>query len=534
MSALDRFGPATRAWFTGAFAAPTSAQSAAWDSISGGSHTLVVAPTGSGKTLAAFLWSLDQLASHPLPPRLPTRRRTAGTAAPPAPEPRCRVLYISPLKALAVDVERNLRAPLAGIRQAAARLGQTPPDIEVAIRSGDTSPEQRRAFARHGADILITTPESLFLILTSSAREALRSVTTVILDEVHAVLPSKRGTHLAVSLERLDDLLVRPAQRIGLSATVRPIDEVATFLAGGKPVQVVAPHVNKQVELSVVIPVQDLAQLGAETGELAGSAAGSQPRTSIWPHVEERVLDLVVAHRSTIVFVNSRRLAERLTSRLNELAAERAGVEVEASQQMPAQLMAQAGIGAGQPVGFVPVAAAHHGSVSREQRAVVEEALKSGRLPAVVATSSLELGIDMGAVDLVIQVESPPTVASGLQRVGRAGHQVGAVSSGVLFPKFRGDLLQTAVVAERMQAGQIESLRYLRNPLDVLAQQIVAMLALGPLTVDEIGALVRRAAPYAGLPESALHAVLDMLAGRYPSDAFAELRPRVTWDRVTD
>ena len=534
VSALDRFGPATLAWFTGAFAAPTSAQSAAWDSISGGSHTLVVAPTGSGKTLAAFLWSLDQLASHPLPPRLPTRRRTAGTAAPPAPEPRCRVLYISPLKALAVDVERNLRAPLAGIRQAAARLGQTPPDIEVAIRSGDTSPEQRRAFARHGADILITTPESLFLILTSSAREALRSVTTVILDEVHAVLPSKRGTHLAVSLERLDDLLVRPAQRIGLSATVRPIDEVATFLAGGKPVQVVAPHVNKQVELSVVIPVQDLAQLGAETGELAGSAAGSQPRTSIWPHVEERVLDLVVAHRSTIVFVNSRRLAERLTSRLNELAAERAGVEVEDAQQMPAQLMAQAGVGAGQPVGFVPVAAAHHGSVSREQRAVVEEALKSGRLPAVVATSSLELGIDMGAVDLVIQVESPPTVASGLQRVGRAGHQVGAVSSGVLFPKFRGDLLQTAVVAERMQAGQIESLRYLRNPLDVLAQQIVAMLALGPLTVDEIGALVRRAAPYAGLPESALHAVLDMLAGRYPSDAFAELRPRVTWDRVTD
>ena len=534
MSPLDRFGPATRAWFTGAFAAPTSAQAQAWDSISGGAHTLVVAPTGSGKTLAAFLWSIDQLANDPLPPRVPAARRRAGSAPPPAPEARCRVLYISPLKALAVDVERNLRAPLAGIRQAAARLGETPPDIEVAIRSGDTSPEQRRAFARQGADILITTPESLFLILTSNAREALRAVTTVILDEVHAVMPSKRGTHLALSLERLDDLLDRPAQRIGLSATVRPIDEVATFLAGGRPVQVVHPAVDKQVELSVVIPVEDLSELGVETGEFAGSAAGSQPRTSIWPHVEERVLDLVQAHRSTIVFVNSRRLAERLTSRLNELAAERAGVEVEEPQQMPAQVMAQAGVGAAQPAGFVPVAAAHHGSVSREQRAVVEEALKSGQLPAVVATSSLELGIDMGAVDLVIQVESPPTVASGLQRVGRAGHQVGAVSSGVLFPKFRGDLLQTAVVAERMQSGQIESLRYLRNPLDVLAQQIVAMVALAPLTVDEIGALVRRAAPYAGLPESALHAVLDMLAGRYPSDAFAELRPRVTWDRVSD
>ncbi|MBA3409241.1 MAG: ATP-dependent helicase [Geodermatophilaceae bacterium] len=534
VSSLDRFRPATRAWFEGAFAAPTSAQTAAWESISGGSHTLVVAPTGSGKTLAAFLWSIDQLANNPLPPRVPAARRRAGSAPPPAPEARCRVLYISPLKALAVDVERNLRAPLAGIGQAAARLGQTPPDIELAIRSGDTSPEHRRAFARHGADILITTPESLFLILTSSAREALRSVTTVILDEVHAVMPSKRGTHLALSLERLDDLLDRPAQRIGLSATVRPIDEVATFLAGGRPVQVVAPPVDKQVELSVVIPVQDLAKLGAETGELAGSAAGSQPRTSIWPHVEARVLDLILAHRSTIVFVNSRRLAERLTSRLNELAAERAGVALEDPQQMPAQVMAQSGIGATQPEAFVPVAAAHHGSVSREQRAAVEEALKTGQLPAVVATSSLELGIDMGAVDLVIQVESPPTVASGLQRVGRAGHQVGAVSSGVLFPKFRGDLLQTAVVAERMQAGQIESLRYLRNPLDVLAQQIVAMVALGPLTVEEIGALVRRAAPYAGLPESALHAVLDMLAGRYPSDAFAELRPRVTWDRVTD
>ncbi|MBA3799512.1 MAG: DEAD/DEAH box helicase, partial [Geodermatophilaceae bacterium] len=333
VNCLDRFGPATRAWFGAAFAAPTSAQSAAWDSISGGAHTLVVAPTGSGKTLAAFLWSIDQLANDPLPPRSPARRRAAGSLPAPAPEARCRVLYISPLKALAVDVERNLRAPLAGIRQAAARLGEVPPDIEVAIRSGDTSPEQRRAFARHGADILITTPESLFLLLTSNAREALRTVTTVILDEVHAVLPSKRGTHLALSLERLDELLDRPAQRIGLSATVRPIDEVASFLAGGRPVNVVAPPVDKQVELSVVIPVENLAELGAETGDLAGSAAGSQPRTSIWPHVEERVLDLVQAHRSTIVFVNSRRLAERLTSRLNELAAQRAGAAIEESHE---------------------------------------------------------------------------------------------------------------------------------------------------------------------------------------------------------
>ncbi|HTE72978.1 MAG TPA: DEAD/DEAH box helicase, partial [Actinomycetes bacterium] len=418
MSALDRFSEATRAWFTGAFIRPTAAQEGAWDAISSGEHSLVVAPTGSGKTLAAFLWSLDRLAATP----------------PPAEEQlRCRVLYVSPLKALAVDVERNLRAPLTGIGQAASRLGLERPEIRVGIRSGDTPADERRAFTRRPTDILITTPESLFLLLTSAAREALRGIETVIVDEVHAVADTKRGAHLAVSLDRLDELLERPAQRIGLSATVRPIEEVATYLAGGRPVQIVSPPSTKEWDLSVVVPVEDMSELGQPTGELEGSAAGNQPRASIWPAVEERVLDLVQAHRSTIVFANSRRLAERLTSRLNELAYERATGEPVPPGTNAAALMAQAGSGGGIPEGVQPVAAAHHGSVSREQRAIVEEALKSGRLPAVVATSSLELGIDMGAVDLVVQVQSPPTVASGLQRVGRAGHQVGAVSRGVLF-----------------------------------------------------------------------------------------------------
>ena len=513
---VSRFSPATQDWLDGAFAAPTPAQLGAWDAIARGEHTLVVAPTGSGKTLAAFLSALNRLAALPRPDE-PLRR--------------CRVLYISPLKALAVDVERNLRSPLAGIRQAAARLGLPVPDVTVAMRSGDTPADERRAFARRPADILITTPESLFLLLTSAAREALRGVDTVIIDEVHAVCATKRGAHLALSLERLDTLLDAPAQRIGLSATVRPVDEVTTFLAGGRPVTVVQPPLTKIFDLQVVVPIEDMSALGETIEDLSGPAAGAQRRASIWPHVEERVLDLIEAHRSTIVFANSRRLAERLTARLNELATERAGAVPPPGAKTPAELMGQSG--SGHPAGDVVVARAHHGSVSREQRALVEEALKAGQLPAVVATSSLELGIDMGAVDLVVQVESPPSVASGLQRVGRAGHQVGAVSRGVIFPKFRGDLLECAVVAERMRAGAIESMRYPRNPLDVLAQQIVAMVALDTVTVDEVDEIVRRAAPFAGLPRSALEAVLDMLAGRYPSDAFAELRPRLTWDRVT-
>nr|WP_155984809.1 ATP-dependent helicase [Saccharomonospora piscinae] len=526
---LRLFSPATRDWFAGAFAEPTAAQSGAWQAARAGEDALVIAPTGSGKTLAAFLWALDRLATAPAPER--------GR--------RCRVLYVSPLKALAVDVQRNLRAPLAGISQASRRLGQEAPDITVGSRTGDTSAAERRSFARTPPDILVTTPESLFLVLTSAARESLRGVETVIVDEVHAVAGGKRGAHLALSLERLDDLLDTPAQRIGLSATVRPVDEVSTFLSGGRPVTVVQPASPKSVEVRVEVPVEDMADLdqrpsAPEPAPLPSEAdpgediAATPRRASIWPAVEERVLDLVNAHRSTIVFANSRRLAERLTARLNELAAERAEAETTREQYaFPAEAVAQSGVTAPVAETAPVVARAHHGSMSREQRTHVEEQLKSGALPCVVATSSLELGIDMGAVDLVIQVEAPPTVASGLQRVGRAGHHVGAVSTGVMFPKFRGDLVSCAVVAERMAEGAIEAVRYPRNPLDVLAQHLVAMVAIEPRTVEEVAATVRRAAPFAALPDDALHAVLDMLAGRYPSEEFGELRPRITWDRVT-
>ncbi|WP_141577392.1 DEAD/DEAH box helicase [Actinomadura sp. WMMA1423] len=509
---LERFSPATRAWFTGAFAAPTPAQSGAWESIAGGDNTLVVAPTGSGKTLAAFLWSLDRLATEPVPEDALRR---------------CRVLYVSPLKALAVDVERNLRAPLTGIRHAARRLGLPEPGVRVGMRSGDTPADERRRLAVKPPDILITTPESLFLILTSRARESLRGVETVIVDEVHAVAGTKRGAHLALSLERLDALLERPAQRIGLSATVRPAGEVAAFLGGPRPAAVVQPRSEKVFDLDIVVPVEDM----GEVGRFVDDSGTADPRQrSIWPHVEDRLLDLIQAHRSTLVFANSRRLAERLCGRLNELAYERAMGEPLPEGHSPAETMAQAGAAKGAPT---EIARAHHGSVSKEERAGIENALKEGRLPAVVATSSLELGIDMGAVDLVVQVESPPSVANGLQRVGRAGHQVGAVSKGVIFPKYRGDLVQTAVVAERMRGGEIEELRYPRNPLDVLAQQIVAMVSMDEWTVDDLETLVKRAAPYATLPRSALEASLDMLAGRYPSDEFGELRPRLVWDRVT-
>ncbi|MFF4335394.1 Lhr family helicase [[Kitasatospora] papulosa] len=522
-SALDSFSPATRSWFAGAFDAPTAAQEGAWRAIGEGSDVLVVAPTGSGKTLAAFLASLDRLAAAPPPAEA---------------KKRCRVLYVSPMKALAVDVERNLRSPLTGIRQESVRLGLQEPEVRVGIRSGDTPPAERRSMATKPPDILITTPESLFLMLTSSARDALAGVETVIVDEVHAVAGTKRGAHLAVSLERLDELLQRPARRIGLSATVRPVDEVARFLSPQRKVEIVQPPSAKEFDLSVVVPVEDLGELGGSPA--TGDEGGQAEKPSIWPHVEERIADLVQSHRSTIVFANSRRLAERLCNRLNEIAYERAtgsAFEEEPGAggslpeaHSPAEIMAQSGAAKGAP----PVLArAHHGSVSKEQRSQVEEDLKAGRLPAVVATSSLELGIDMGAVDLVIQVESPPSVASGLQRVGRAGHQVGAVSTGVVFPKYRGDLVQAAVVTERMREGSIEALRIPSNPLDVLAQQIVATVALDSWQADDLLALARRAAPFASLPESAFTAVLDMLAGRYPSDAFAELRPRVVWDRVT-
>ncbi|WP_240137924.1 ATP-dependent helicase [Streptomyces sp. MUM 178J] len=512
-TALDAFSPATRSWFTGAFSAPTAAQEGAWQAIEAGSDVLVVAPTGSGKTLAAFLAALDRLASTPPPAEA---------------KKRCRVLYVSPLKALAVDVERNLRSPLTGIRQESVRLGLPEPDVRVGIRSGDTPAAERRALATRPPDILITTPESLFLMLTSATREALTGVETVILDEVHAVAGTKRGAHLALSLERLDELLPRPARRIGLSATVRPVDEVARYLSPQRRVEIVQPPSGKEFDLSVVVPVEDLGELGGSPAADADGMAGGE-RPSIWPHVEEKIADLVQAHRSTIVFANSRRLAERLCNRLNEIAYERAVGEALPEGAPPAEIMAQSGASHGAPA---LLARAHHGSVSKEQRAQVEEDLKAGRLPAVVATSSLELGIDMGAVDLVVQVESPPSVASGLQRVGRAGHQVGAVSRGVVFPKYRGDLVQAAVVTERMRGGAIEALRVPANPLDVLAQQLVAMVALDTWQFDDLLALVRRAAPFASLPESAFTAVLDMLAGRYPSDAFAELRPRVVWDRV--
>ncbi|WP_461479995.1 ATP-dependent helicase [Mycobacterium sp. HUMS_1102779] len=511
---LGRFGAVTREWFAGTFAAPTSAQADAWDAIADGDNTLVIAPTGSGKTLAAFLWAIDRLAAHP--------ERRAGT----------RVLYVSPLKALAVDVERNLRTPLAGLARIAERRGVPAPDISVGVRSGDTPPAQRRQLLNRPPDVLITTPESLFLMLTSAARETLAGVQTVIVDEIHAIAAGKRGAHLALSLERLDALREgRPAQRIGLSATVRPPEELARFLSGQSPTRIVAPPSGKTVELTVQVPVPDMTNLAHTPPQSGGTP-------SIWPDVEARLVDLIEAHGSTIVFANSRRLAERLTARLNEIHAERRGVELptESSEPnrgvpggAPAHIM-----GSGQTYGAdTLLARAHHGSVSKEQRALVEEDLKRGLLRAVVATSSLELGIDMGAVDLVIQVEAPPSVASGLQRIGRAGHQVGEVSRGVLLPKHRTDLIGCAVSVQRMLAGEIETMRVPANPLDVLAQHTVAAAALEPLDADRWFDTVRRSAPFATLPRRLYEATLDLLSGKYPSTEFAELRPRLVYDRDT-
>ncbi|HEY1176348.1 MAG TPA: DEAD/DEAH box helicase, partial [Phytomonospora sp.] len=499
---LAGFTPATRQWFTSAFTAPTAAQAEAWASISRGDNTLVVAPTGSGKTLSAFLWAIDRLSVAPVPEKA-TRR--------------CRVLYISPLKALAYDVERNLRRPLDGIRSVAEAQGLMVPQVAVGMRTGDTPAGERRAFTRTPPDILITTPESLFLLLTSAARESLRSVETVIVDEVHAVSATKRGTHLALSLERLDALLERPAQRIGLSATVRPVEQATEFLGGAAPVTLVRPASAKTIEVTVEVPMADLT---------APEPDPDGRKASVWPAVERRLLDLIRAHSSTIVFVNGRGLAERLCGRLNELAT-----GMVAPTAIDGQMTAQSHKSAGAPP---VVARAHHGSMSREERKYVEESLKGGTLPAVVATSSLELGIDMGAVDLVVQIGAPPSVASGLQRVGRAGHQVGAVSRGVVLPTHPGDLLVSAVVAERMGAGALERTHGPKHPLDVLAQQIVAMVAMDPWPVARLAELVRRASAYRALPDAALTAVLDMLAGRYPSTGFADLKPRLVWDRRTD
>ncbi|WP_275793619.1 ATP-dependent helicase [Prescottella equi] len=521
---LDRFSAPTREWFDGAFPAPTAAQLGAWDSIASGSHTLVVAPTGSGKTLSAFLWALDRLATA-VEAGASDEKRAAEQRT--TEQRTTKVLYISPLKALGVDVERNLRAPLVGITQTAKRLGFEPPEIRVGVRSGDTPTGERRKMIKTPPDILITTPESLFLMLTSSARETLSGVETVIVDEVHAVAGTKRGAHLALSLERLDMLRDKPVQRIGLSATVRPHEEVGRFLAGSAPIRIVAPPAAKTFDLTVRVPVEDMTELGIAEPD-PESMSPTPQAGSIWPHVEEQIVDLILDHRSSIVFANSRRLAEKLTARLNEIYAERLGGAVEKQGRPPAQLGAPTEVNYGaDPL----LARAHHGSVSKDQRAIIEDDLKSGRLRCVVATSSLELGIDMGAVDLVVQVEAPPSVASGLQRVGRAGHQVGEISRGVLFPKHRTDLIHCAVTVERMTNGKIEALEIPANPLDILAQQTVAATALEPLDVEQWYDIVRRSGSFATLPRSAYESTLDLLAGRYPSDEFAELRPRLVWDR---
>lgn len=494
VSALDRFSPAARSWFRDTFEAPTRAQELGWDAIAGGEHTLLLAPTGSGKTLAAFLWCLDRLANRPpLPVSKTGKAVRAGVS----------VLYVSPLKALSYDIERNLRAPLAGLHIASAREGLPLPDIAVATRTGDTPAREREDLRRDPPDILITTPESLYLMLTSRAKSILETVDTVIVDEIHTMAATKRGAHLALSLERLERLTGREFQRIGLSATQRPLEEVAKYLGGDRVVRIADAGARPALDLKVIVPVEDMTRLGELTGPIPESEVGPEARTSIWPSVYPQLLDLVREHRSTLIFVNNRRLAERLAARVNELAGEE-------------------------------LLRAHHGSVSREQRLDAEERLKAGLIPGLVCTSSMELGVDMGAVDLVIQVESPKSVARGLQRVGRAGHQVGATSRGRIFPKFRGDLLECAVVTERMHKGLIEKTTVPRNPLDVLAQQVVAACAADDLAVDEIYTMVRRAYNFESLSRDQLEGVLGMLAGQYPSDDFADLKPRILWDRETN
>lgn len=495
---MEGFGAATRQWFEQAFASPTPVQQQGWEAIARGEHALLIAPTGSGKTLAAFLWALNQLASAP-----PER-------------PGVRVLYVSPLKALAMDIERNLALPLAGIQATAKKLGQPVHVPRVGLRTGDTPPKERAQQRRLPPEILVTTPESLYLMLSSRMRETLTQVQTLIIDEVHALAGTKRGAHLALSLERLSALGSHDAQRIGLSATARPLSEVARFLGGDRPVTLVDAHMPPQLSLRIQVPVPDMHRpppvypdAVAPTPEELDVEANTMPsepkpvQAGLWPHLNPKILALIQEHQSTIVFVNSRGLCERLAKDLNELAGE-------------------------------ALVRAHHGSLAHTQRKDIEEALKSGWLRGIVATSSLELGIDMGAVDLVVLVESPGAVSRGLQRVGRAGHKVGEHSSARLFPKHRADLLEAVVVAQEMRAGAIESLRMPQNALDVLAQQIVAMVAMESWEVGRLAACIRRAAPYRELPAAAFEGLLDMLTGRYPSQAFADLRPRLLWDRETD
>ena len=525
LDALSHFQPAVRDWFRATFAAPSAAQQQGWPVLARHESALLLAPTGSGKTLAAFLTCIDRLMFAPLPPR----------------SERCRIVYVSPLKALAVDVERNLRGPLAGIANVAAGRGDAYLLPSVAVRTGDTPTAARARFRREPADILITTPESLYLLLTSGAREALRSVDTVILDEIHALSPTKRGAHLMLSVERLEALTGRPLQRIGLSATQRPLQEVARFLGGAAPAVPGGPHPvleplregavdastvesefagegraaptwrpvtivdagsKKALRLRIEVPVEDMAKLRPPDAPQGRGPPSGSPR-SIWSAIHPRLLELVRQHTSTLLFVNNRRTAERLASALNELAGE-------------------------------TLVLAHHGSIARGQRLEIEDALKAGQVRGLVATSTLELGIDMGAIDLVVQIEAPPSVAAGLQRIGRAGHQLDAPSSGILFPKYRADLVACAALSQAMHAGAVEPIRYPRNPLDVLAQQLVAMVALETWPVEALYARVRGAAPFAQLSRSMFDAVLDMLAGRYASEAFADLRPRITWDRVTN
>jgi ATP-dependent helicase Lhr and Lhr-like helicase len=483
---LDSLSPRTREWFTSAFERPTPAQTQAWPAIASGEHVLISAPTGSGKTLAAFLYAIDQLAAEPRPADLRDRRIS--------------LVYVSPLKALSYDIDRNLRTPLRGIGA----------ELEVAVRTGDTPQRERQQMLRHAPDILITTPESLYLMLTGRAQSLFEGTRWCIVDEIHAVASTKRGSHLALTLERLSQAAGTDVQRIGLSATQNPLEEVGRFMVGPhRKCRVVDTGVRKELDLQIHVPVESM----VEPGDTAAPAldpleGGEATRRSIWPAIYPELLELIRAHKSTIVFVNNRRGAERLAIRLNDLAGEE-------------------------------LARSHHGSLAREERTVVEEMLKAGELPCLVATSSLELGIDMGAVDLVIQVESPKSVARGLQRIGRAGHSVGDVSRGRIFPKFRADLLECAVVARRMREAKIETTVVPRNALDVLAQQIVAIAAAAPedqadgtVSVDDLYALVTRTHSYAELPRPQLENVLDMLDGRYPSSEFAELRPRIIWDRV--